>query len=189
MKILFYNKKVNLESEEEKDYVVLLKEKYYGLILFIRVLIGSIYAFGLGYNLYYYSENVISNFLISLKYIIIFYVILEFVYILFSSLLLPKPLSDNNVFVNLKLFKSTNEVKNSVSKKRLVVSLLMPFILLALIPSIFSFQYGFNPILYSFLYAATVKSISYIIYSIIIIIKEFNDEILVEEFAYLNIKK
>ena len=186
MKILFYNKK-DYETDEKNDNNSLLKDNYQGLILFIKVIIATIYSFGLGYNLYYYSEKIIPNFFLSLKYLIIFYLGLEFIYILFSSFLLPKALN-NNVIVNLRLFKSTNQAENNVSKTRLIVSLLIPFIILSLIPTLISFAYSFNPILYSFLYASTIKAASYIIYSLIILLKDFNEEILVKEYAYLNIK-
>ena len=188
MKILFYSNK-NDETYEYDDNALLLKEDYQGLILFVKVIIATVYAFGLGYNLYYYSEKVIQNFLTSLKYIIIFYIALEFVYAIFTAFLLPKALN-NNVTVNLRLFKSTNYLKEKVDKVRVITALLIPFLTLALIPNIIiSVQYSFTPLLYAFLFASTVKGSSYLIYAIIILLKDFDDEISVQETAYLNIKK
>jgi len=189
LKILFYNSK-NSETYENDtdDTALLIKENYNWLTLLVKVIIATIYSFGLGYSLYYYSENIIPNFLLSLEYLIIFYFLLEFIYAIFTSSLLPKAFN-NNVTVNLRLFSSSNSSEENVSKKRLLISLLLPFFILSLLPLLFSFFYGFNPILYAFLYASTVKGSSYLIYSIIILTKDFGEEILVKENAYLNIKK
>ena len=185
MKILFYNSK-NSEICEDDDKALLIKENYNWLTLLVKVIIATVYSFGLGYSLYYYSEDVIPNFLLSLRYLILFYFIFEFIYAIFTSSLLPNAFN-NNVTVNLRFFSSSISSEDNISKKRLLISLLIPFSILSLLPILFSFFYGFNPILYAFLYASTVKGSSYLVYSIIILAKDFGDEILVKEKAYLKI--
>lgn len=188
MKILFYNKRNNSDKTDENfDNNSILKENYYGLILFARVFIAIIYSFGLGYALFY-SGNIISNLIKFIQFVVLFYIILEPIYIFISSIILPDALS-NNITINFKFFKSTNEAIKATSKKRLIISLIIPFIALSLLPNLISLQYSFNPVLYAFLYASTVKSISYIVYSLIIIIKDFDEELLIKEYGYINVKK
>lgn len=189
MKLTFYRKK----SKEENYYLenpnqsIIVKSKLYYKILFFKVIVALIYAFGLGYNLASYGDDFIFKGIEFLFLLIIQYFLHDYIYSLFIAFLLPNPLSKQNITFDIRLLNSNIIVKNKVKKSRVIMSYIIPFIVLALIPTLFFIIYGFNIYFYSYISCIMIKSVSYIFYSISIILKDsLSDYIYVTKTAFVS---
>lgn len=189
MKLTFYRKKSNDENYyiENPNQSIIVKSKLYYKILFFKVIIALAYAFGLGYNLASFGDDFIVKGIEFLFLLIIQYFLLDYIYSLFIAFLLPNPLSKQNIIFDFRLLNSNIILKNKVKKTRVIIAYITPFIILALIPTLFFIIYGFNLYFYSYMSCIMIKSISYIVYSISIILRDsLSDYIYVTKTAFVS---
>lgn len=144
------------------------KKTFLSLKLFIQVIIASIYAFGLGYSLFYVDE-VIKNGLIFLVLLALNYLIIIIIHELLHVLCYP---ANDKVIIRYSLSRLTffSSSDENVSKIRSLLLLILPFITLTVFPSIISYSLGFNMFLYAFASANAIKSGSDLL-NIVLIIK------------------
>lgn len=189
MKLKFYKRKLETEDsylENISDYTI-IKNKFYYKILFFKVIIALAYAFGLGYKLASYGDDFIYKGIEFLGLLIIEYFLLDYIYSLFIALLLPNPFSKENITFDFRILNSNIIAKNKVKKSRLIISYIVPFIFLSLIPTLIFIMYGFNLYFYSYISCIMIKSVSYIIYSILLILKEsFSEYVYVTKNAFIS---
>ena len=178
MKFKFYKMKLETEDsylESIADYTIIKKKLYYK-ILFFKVIIALAYAFGLGYNLASYGDDFIYKGIKFLVLLISEYFLLDYIYSLFIALILPNPFSKENITFDFRILNSNVISKDKVKKSRLIIAYIVPFIILSIIPTLIFITYGFDIYFYSYISCIMIKSVSYIFYSIVIILKESFDE-------------
>lgn len=189
MKLKFYKRKIETEDsylESIADYTI-VKNKLYYKILFFKVIIALAYAFGLGYKLASYGDDFIYKGFEFLGLLIIEYFLLDYIYSLFIALLLPNPLSKDDIIFDFRILNSNVIAKDKVKKSRLIIAYIVPFIALALTPTLIFIIYGFDIYFYSYISCIMIKSVSYIVYSILIILKEsFSEYIYVTKNAFIS---
>lgn len=160
MKFLKINMQNNDDSSFSKDkwkFISDLKEKSFNrTLLLFQVIIACSYAFGVGYSLYYIDNTIITafNFLILFVFIYIIIVIPhEFLHILCYK-------SKKNVVVKYNLLKLyfISHYNGILSKKRVFILLLLPFITFTIIPTIISYILEFNIFLYALASANAIIS-------------------------------
>lgn len=183
-----YKTKDQLDSE----YIICPIEnydraKYLNRRLLIRTFLGCIFAFGLGYNLYWDNQSLgviidlISKYIY--MYILSFYLMQiphEFIHLLFY----PKTFTEKNIdvrFFNHKRLVTTIS-HSPISSKRLCFILLLPFVLFALIPTIYMLNGYFNIYIYGFAAANAVLSADDLLNVLLLFVKisENNEKFLYE---------
>lgn len=173
MKISIINKRNQFTNESNKpnvtdnnDFAVIKKDKSSRNILIFKVIIAVLYAFGLGYSLFFFGDNFIK---VGVKFVLILiplYYIIDLPYSIIKSLLLPKVFSNDEIIIALNplTLESTIITKSVVSKSRYILSILIPFILFSVVPTILSYYLEFNFYLYLIASAAAIISMKDIIY-------------------------
>ena len=171
MKIHIEKKENQLINETYDDNVIIYKRKYSSKIIFIKVIVALLYAFGLGYSLFFFGDNFIKVGLFFLPLLIISYILMEFPYALLQSLLLPKAFSHDNINLYFNPFTLAISItsKARITKIRVILSLITPFLILSLIPTLASFLLEFNVYYYAIGSAAAIIGTKYIIYALLII--------------------
>lgn len=189
LRFKFYKRKLETEDsylESIADYAI-VKSKIYYKILFLKVIIAIAYAFGLGYNLASYGDDFIYKGIEFLGFLIIEYFLLDYIYSLFIALLLPSPFANENITFDFRLLNSNVITKDKVKKSRLILAYIVPFIVLSLIPTLIFITYDFDIIFYSYISCIMIKSVSYVVYSILILLKEsLGDDIYVTKNALIS---
>lgn len=188
MRFEFYKRKLETEDaylESIAGYTLVKKKLYYKILLF-KVIIALAYAFGLGYNLASYDDFIYKG-IKFLGFLILEYFLLDYIYSLFIALLLPHPFSKENITFDFRILNSNIIVKDKVKKSRLIISYIVPFIVLTLIPTLIFITYDFDILFYSYMSCIMIKSVSFVIYSILILLKEsFGEEIYVTKNAFIS---
>lgn len=189
MKLKFYKRKLETEDsylESIADYTI-VKNKLYYKILFFKVIIALAYAFGLGYKLASYGDDFIYKGIEFLGLLVLEYFLLDYIYSLFITLLLPNPFSKGNITFDFRILNSNVIAKDKVKKSRLIIAYIVPFIVLSLIPTLIFITYGFDIYSYSYISCIMIKSVSYIFYSVLIILKEsFTEYIYITKNAFIS---
>lgn len=156
--------KGNLPDTSKNQYltdnfklIYTIKEKSFLYIsLFIEVLIACIYAFGLGYSLSFFDNlfktGIIFLILLGISYLIII-IPHEFLHVLFYK-------TKDNVTINYNLWqlRFISYFDGIISKRRALILISTPFIILSIIPTIISYLLGFNLFLYALASANAIKS-------------------------------
>ncbi|WP_300385935.1 hypothetical protein [Clostridium sp.] len=189
MKLKFYKRKLETEDSflESIADSSIIKNKIYYKILFFKVIVALCYAFGLGYNLASYGDDFIYKGIEFLGLLILQYFLLDYVYAMFVALLLPYPFSKENITFDFRVLNSNVIAKDKVKKSSLVLAYIIPFIVLSLIPTLIFITYDFKITFYSYMSCIMIKSVTYIIYSILILLKEsFGEYIYVTKNSFIN---
>lgn len=173
MKISIINKRNQFTNESNKpnvtdnnEFAVIKKDKFSRKILIFKVIIAVLYAFGLGYSLFFFGDDFIK---VGVKLVLILiplYYIIDLPYSIIKSLLLAKVFSNDEIIIALNplTLESTIITKSVVSKSRYTISILIPFILFSVVPTILSYYLEFNFYLYLIASAAAIISMKDIIY-------------------------
>lgn len=173
MKISIINKRNQFTNESNKpnvsdneEFAIIKKDKSSRNILIFKVIIAVIYAFGLGYSLFFFGDDFIKVGIKFVLFLIPLYYVIDLPYSIIKSLLLPKAFSNEEVMIaiNPLTLDSTIITKNVVSKSRYILSILIPSILLTFIPTILSYFLEFNFYLYLIASSTAIISIKDIIY-------------------------
>ena len=146
-------------------------DKKFLVKLFFQVIIICCYAFGLGYSLFY-LDNLLMNVGIFLLLLILSYLIMLIPHELVHYICYP---NKDNVIIkhNLLKLKFTACIDGTISKQLALISLILPFIIFSIIPSIIIYLSSFNLFLYAIASANAIKS-SKDIYNYIFIIKNIS---------------
>ncbi|VYT65948.1 hypothetical protein [Clostridium tertium] len=171
----FNNESDKPEINDNKEFAVIKKEKSSRNILIFKVVVAVLYAFGLGYSLFFFGDNFIK---VGVKFLILLiplYYIIDLPYSIIKSFLLPNVFSKDEIVIalNILTFDSTIITKSSVPKIRYLLSILIPFLLLILVPTILSYFLEFNFYLYLIASATAIISIKDLIYIINILKHNF----------------
>ena len=158
------------ESISDKNTII-YKNDFSTIILILKVIVAMIYAFGLGYSLFFFGNDYIKAGIKFLILLILSYIFIDFPYSLLKALFLPKVF--NKDIINLQLNPYTMGIDISsnikIDKVRVILSLIIPFILLAVIPTIASYILEFNMYLYVLASSSAIISIKDLVYLILII--------------------
>lgn len=147
-------------------------EKIYIRIRYILgVLIASIYAFMVGYSMYYWKSDGLKDLLV--EFLTFSCIFILFIYLMqplrdiIQSTLLPKSNNASKICIFNKFYcLSTLQYELKVQKSKLIISLLTPFVLFSLLPMIIVFFGIENKILLAMSYANTVLAIADIVQAI-----------------------
>ena len=147
------------------------KESYYNLIFWSKVIVACIYAFGLGFSLYKFGDDFIKVGIYFLGLLIITYILIDYPYTFLKALILPNTFDKDTITLKVNLYTMAIDVvsKNEIPKKRIILSLVLPFIILAVIPTIISYIIGFNIYFYVIASASAIIGIKDIIFLIFIL--------------------
>lgn len=150
--------------------------KFNFINLLIKISISIIYAFGLGYSLFYCNGKIISTFIRFLMLFLLTYYLIKVLHEFIHALTLPKIFSNNvNLLFNFKTLSVNVYSNSSVSKYRIIFFLLIPIIILTFIPTILSYLLGFNIYLYVLASVNAILS-SKDILNLILVIKNINND-------------
>ena len=146
-----------LDLNNEWKAIHSLKKKYFSFIkLLIELIMACIYAFGLGYNLFY-LDRVLKTGLIFLVLLVVSYLFIiiphEFLHVLCYK-------TKDNVIIRYSLIKLklVSYFDGTISKSRALVLIILPFIVFTIIPTVASYLLGFNIFLYAIASANSIKS-------------------------------
>ena len=181
------NKNEDSIDEHNKGHIV--KEDFFSLILFIKVIIAAVYAFGLGYSLFYTGDDFIKVGLKFLIILIVLYFLMEFPYAVIKASLLPNAFKKDIIKLNLNPYNMSISLssKKPISKDRVLIASIIPFIILALAPTIISYILEFNLYLYAIASASAIISMSDLIFSIILIKDEsVGEKLVLTPYEYVN---
>lgn len=140
------------------------RDKYLNRRLFIRTFFWGVFAFGLGYNLYWYNQSLstiidlISKFIYI--YILSFY-LMQIPHELVHLLFYPKTFTEKNIDIKFLNHKRliTCISHSPISSQRLCFTLMLPFILFVVIPTTLCMFNGyFNIYIYGFATANAILS-------------------------------
>ena len=146
-----------LHSSDEWNLIDDLdKKSFISIKLLVKVIIACGYAFGLGYSLFYLDNPIKTGFLF-LGLLAVSYLILiiphEFLHVLFYP-------NKKNVIIRYTLskLKFVSYINGTISKSLMLLSLILPFIIFSIIPSIIIYLFDFNLFLYAFASANAIMS-------------------------------
>lgn len=134
------------------------KTHFVSIKIFIQVTVACIYAFGLGFSLFYLG-TVIKNGLVFLALLALSFLIIIILYELSHILFYPNKDKDKvTICYSLLPLAFFSCFDDSISKGRALSLLVIPFIILAIFPTIASYLLGFNLFLYAFASAGAIKT-------------------------------
>lgn len=167
--ILKKDQKSNETPLEESN--IINKRNYSSIILISKVIVAIIYAFGLGYSLFFFGDKFIKAGLNFLALLIISYIIIEYPYALLKALFLPKVFEKDNINLQINPYTMTINIcsKIKVSKSRLILSLIAPFIILVIAPTIASYVLEFNMYFYVIASSSAIVATKDLVYLVAII--------------------
>ncbi|WP_278600926.1 metalloprotease family protein [Clostridium tertium] len=181
------NKNNDFIDEHNNGHIV--KEDFSSLILFIKVIIASIYAFGLGYSLFYSGDDFLKVGIKFLLILIVLYFLMEFPYALLKASLLPNAFNKDIIKLNLNPYNMSISIssRKPISKNRVLIASIVPFIILALAPTVISYILEFNIYLYAIASASAIISMSDLIFSIILISNEsVGESLIITPYEYID---
>ncbi|MBE6054501.1 MAG: DUF3267 domain-containing protein [Clostridium sartagoforme] len=172
MKISIIKKEDKLKETTSEESVIINKRNYSAIILFTKVIVAIIYAFGLGYSLFFLGDDFIKEGLVFLALLIISYIIIEIPYALIKSLFLPKVFEKDNIRLLINPFTMAIDICSNIkiSRIRYIFSILIPFIIFAIVPTIASYILEFHMYLYVIASASAIIATKDIMYLIILLI-------------------
>jgi hypothetical protein len=147
------------------------KGKFYTIILISKVIVALVYAFGLGYSLFFLGDDYIKVGIKFLGLLIILYMFIDFPYSFLKALFLPKVFNKDIINLQLNPYTMAIDISSNIkiSKIRVILSIIIPFILLAVIPTIASYILEFNMYLYLLASSSAIIATKDLIYLILII--------------------
>lgn len=171
MKISILNKDTDLEENSTSESYKVNKKDLSALILTIKVLVALLYAFGLGYSLFFFGEDYIKVGLKFLYLMILAYIFIDFPLSFLKALLLPKTFDKDKIILNLNPYNLSIDICSNIkiSKTSVILSFIIPFIFLAIIPTILSYKLEFNIYLYVLGTVSAIIGTKDLIYSLLIL--------------------
>lgn len=171
MKISIVKNNDNLNEDSLDSYNIIDKGNYSSIIFFFKVIVAALYAYGLGYSLFFLGDAYIHVGKVFVVLLVISYIFIEYPYALIKALFLPKIFKKDNINLQINPFTMAIDIKSKIqiSKIRIIISLLIPCIVLAVIPTIASYVLEFNMYLYAIASSAAIISMKDIIYLIVIL--------------------
>jgi len=171
LKISIAKNKEHLTEDSSDNYNIIDKENYSSVIFFLKVLVAILYAFGLGYSLFFLGDDFIHVGKLFLALLIISYILIEYPYAFIKALFLPKVLKKDNINLEINPFTMAINIRSKIriAKVRIGFSLIIPCILFAVIPTIASYILEFNIYLYAIAASAAIISTKDIIYLLVIL--------------------
>lgn len=157
------------KDELDSEYIICPIEnydrnKYLNKRLFIRTFFWCLFAFGLGYNLYWYNHSLNTIIDIIFKFIYIYigsFYLMQLPHELIHLLFYPKTFTEKNIdikFLNHKRLVTCIS-HSPISSQRLCFILILPFILFVVMPSTLCILNGyFNIYIYGFTAANAILS-------------------------------
>lgn len=174
-------------NDDSQGYII--KKDFFSIVLLMKVIVASIYAFGLGYSLFYFGDDFIKVGIKFLVLLVVLYFISEIPYAFLKAIFFPNPFKKDVVKLefnplNMNIYVSSNK---PVKKVRLIVSLILPFILLGFIPTIVNYILEFNIYIYAIASSCAIISVPDLIFSILISIDDsIGEKLIVTPFAYVD---
>lgn len=191
MKISIF-KKDQIQNKSIFDENTLIdKGKFSTIILISKIVVAMVYAFGLGYSLFFLGEDYIKVGIKFLGLLIIFYIFIDFPYSFLKVLFLPKVFHKDIIHLQLNPYTMAIDIssKLKISIFRVIISLITPFILLAVIPTIVSYILEFNMYLYVLASSSAIIATKDLIY-LILIIKNYSKgskiKLSIDEFIFYS---
>lgn len=171
MKVSILKKDQILNESMLDDNNLIDKGKFSTIILISKVIVAMVYAFGLGYSLFFLGDNYIKVGVKFIGLLIISYIFIDFPYSFFKALFLPKVFNKDIITLQLNPYTLAIDIssKINISIARVIISIVIPFILLVVIPTIVSYILEFNMYLYLLASSSAVIATKDIIYLILII--------------------
>ncbi|MGG7059749.1 metalloprotease family protein [Clostridium nigeriense] len=171
MKVSIFKKDQILNESMLDENNLIDKGKFSTIILISKVIVAMVYAFGLGYSLFFLGDNYIKVGVKFLGLLIISYIFIDFPYSFFKALFLPKVFNKDTITLQLNPYTLAIDIssKINISIARVIISIVIPFILLVVIPTIVSYILEFNMYLYLLASSSAIIATKDIIYLILII--------------------
>lgn len=171
LKISILNNFNELNDESIENCFIVNKENLSTLILTVKVIISLLFAFGLGYSLFFFGENYIEVGLKFLSLLIISYIFIDFPLSFFKALLLPKSFSKDKIVLFLNPFNLSIDICSNIrlSKGVVIFSFLFPYIIFAIIPTVLNYKLEFNIYLYLLATVSAIAGAKDFIYSLVIL--------------------
>ncbi|WP_347707748.1 metalloprotease family protein [Clostridium sp. 1001275B_160808_H3] len=179
----------NNDSIDEHNKGHIIKKDFSTLILLIEVIVASVYAFGLGYSLFFSGDDFIKVGIKFLLILIVLYFLMEFPYALIKASLLPNAFKKDIINLNLNPYNMSISIssKKAISKDRVLIASIVPFIILALAPTIISYILEFNMYLYAIASASAIISMPDLVFLIVLIRDEsVGESLIITPYEYIN---
>lgn len=175
LKISILKSNKNLEEYSVEENFTINKKDFSSIILLFKVIIAALYAFGLGYSLFFFGDDYIKTGIKVLCILIITYIFIDFPYSFFKALFLPKVFNKDNISLKVNPYTLSIDISSNtkISKIRVIISLILPFIILAIIPTIVSYILEFNIYLYVIASASAIIASKDLI-CLILILKNYS---------------
>ncbi|MGG7143237.1 metalloprotease family protein [Clostridium nigeriense] len=173
MKVSILKKDQILNESMVDENTLIDKGKFSTIVLISKVIVAMVYAFGLGYSLFFLGENYIKVGIKFLSLLIISYIFIDFPYSFLKALFLPKVFNKDTINLQVNPYTLAIDISSriNISIVRIIMSIIIPFILLAIIPTIASYILEFNMYLYLLASSSAIIATKDIIYLILIIKK------------------
>lgn len=171
MKISIAKKDQRLIYENLEECKTIDKRKYLSIILTLKVIVALLYAFGLGYSLFFFGDDFIKVGVLFLPLLVICYILIEFPYSIIKSLLLPKVFKKNAISLYINPFTMAIDITSSIkiSKIRFILSIIISVIIFAVVPTIVSYLLEFNIYLYAIASSSAIIATKDIFYLFLIL--------------------
>lgn len=171
MKIYILNNNTELGENSTLESYKVNKKNLSGLILTIKVIVALLYAFGLGYSLFFFGEDYIKVGLRFLCLLILAYIFIDFPLSFLKALLLPKTFDKDKIILSLNPYNLSIDICSNIkiSKMSVILSFILPFIFLAIIPTVLSYKLEFNIYLYVLGTVSAIIGTKDLIYSLLIL--------------------
>ncbi|MGL4731935.1 MAG: DUF3267 domain-containing protein [Clostridium sp.] len=131
-------------------------------ILFI---ISLIFSFGVGYSLYPYHTQALNALKYFFMYFILSLIVVFPVHYATHIILIPSSIRKGFFVVNLNRLSVKLFINKSISKDRYILSYLMPFIILTIIPFIYVTFINHNLVVFAIAYANALYSVGDLVFS------------------------
>lgn len=167
----------------------ILKRDFSLINSFLKIITACIYAFGLGYRLFFTGDNFIELGIKFLPILAITYFPLKVIYNFLKAFLFPNVFNKDIVQLKINPFNMhiTISSTNPIEKKKILLSLLIPCLIFIIPPNIFNLISEFNIFLYAATSVGTIISIEDLLFFILIIKNKVLGEILiVTTLGYIN---
>lgn len=171
MKISIVNNLNCVEDDSIDECAIINKKNISALITTLKVIVALLYAFGLGYSLFFFGENYIQIGLKFLYLLILAYIFMDFPLSFLKAILLPKTFNKDKITLSLNPYNFSIEIcsKIKLSKSIVIFSFILPFVLFGIIPTILSYKLEFNLYLYVLASVSSIIGTKDLIYSLVII--------------------
>lgn len=170
------NKNLDLNDNIDNKGLTINKKFYFNIILILKVIVALIYAFYLGYNLFYFGESFIMYGVKFLVLLFIIYLFIDIPYNLFKVLLIPGTFKQDNVILYINPFNFAIDIcfKKENNKAYIILVNIITIIIFSFVPNILLAIYGFDIYIYALASASTIFIIKDLFYSILLTITNGN---------------